>query len=300
MMSTKAESTGADHVHGQQLSGRGVIVGLDPALAEEVAVTFDDAFVLTTHGLEMSDRRVTQRIVRAYRPDVIVYDLESSASIGCSTGRSTPQIEEPKRVLAVRWVVEAAASVGAHVVLLSTSEVFAGMAAQPSAGWPEWVRPRPQTDRAASIAAAEEQLRSSDLLVRLGSLQTETRSRLMTDTCESLRRGMNMELRDDNSGSVVLAADAAAAIGRLIEEDLRGVFHVANAGVTSDFAFAMAVASEVGGIDLGGPARFSTCSSAEARLGPALATEAIESIGHWPRSVESAIRTSLLSGVRVH
>ncbi len=142
-----------------------------------------------------------------------------------------------------RHVAEAAASVGAHLVYVSTDYVFDGTAGRP---YQEWDAPCPVSVYGASKLAGERECRPGSTIVRTSWL-CGAHGANMVATALRLADGEG-ELRfvDDQHGSPTFTADLAPAVVTLGLDRRPGIFHVTNGGATTWWGLVRAALAEAG------------------------------------------------------
>jgi dTDP-4-dehydrorhamnose reductase len=145
--------------------------------------------------------------------------------------------------IGTRNIAEAAASVGAHMVYVSTDYVFDGTSSRP---YREWDAPCPVSVYGASKLGGERECRPGSTIVRTSWLCGAHGNNIVR-TALGLADGEG-ELRfvDDQHGSPTFTADLAPAIVTLGLDRRPGIFHVTNRGVTTWWGLVRAVLAEAG------------------------------------------------------
>ena len=225
------------------------------------AVEHGDFEVLSTDidNLDLVDRAAVRDAVEGFRPDLILHGGAFTAVDACE---SDPDSAYAVNALGTRHMAEAAASVGAHIVYVSTDYVFDGGADRP---YVEWDLPNPQSVYGRSKLGGEQEIRSlagaSGTIVRTawvsgahGANMVRTVLRLAAASADGVLRFV-----DDQHGCPTFTADLARAIVRLGIDRRPGTFHVTNQGETTWFGFVRATLVAAGH----DPARVEPITTAE-------------------------------------
>lgn len=231
------------------VTGAGGQVGRDVvAFAERAG---DDVLAAPHDMLDVTDRDAVLGTVTTWRPDVVVNAAAWTAVDACE---SDPGRAFLANGLAVRWVAEGCARVGAHLVHLSTDYVFDGTLDRP---YHEWDEPNPQSVYGASKLAGEREalaLGASATVVRAswvcgehGANMVRTIMRLVDPDGERADDAPGqVAFVDDQRGHPTMTADLAPMLRRLALDRRSGLHHVTNQGAVSWFEFATAVVSAMG------------------------------------------------------
>lgn len=227
---------------------RVLLTGAGGQLGRELAGAFRRSssyeVVAADHAtLDVSDRDAVRAAAGAAAPAAIVHAGAWTAVDACE---SDPDRAWAVNALGTRNVAEAAASLGAHMVYVSTDYVFDGTSSRP---YVEWDHPNPQSvygrtklggeREAAALVPGACTVRTSWVCGAYGSNILKTILALAA-TRDSLA------FVDDQRGCPTFTEDLAAAIVRLTVERRPGVFHVTNQGATSWYGFARDVLAAAG------------------------------------------------------
>lgn len=224
------------------ITGAGGQVGRELA---EVAIARDDIVSALDHGqMDVCDRDAVHRAIAEHRPDVVVHTAAWTAVDACE--------DDPARAHAVnaagsRFVAEACAANGAHLVHLSTDYVFDGTKPTP---YEETDEPNPtsvygESKLASELAVAETLggtatiVRTSWVCGRYGANMVKTMLRLAAGDGE-------LRFVDDQVGHPTVVADLVVALHRLSVVRPAGVFHVTNQGAVSWYELAREVLRAAG------------------------------------------------------
>jgi dTDP-4-dehydrorhamnose reductase len=193
--------------------------------------------------LDVGDRDAVLAAVIGLGPDLIVHAGAWTAVDACE---SDPDRAWKVNALGCRHIAEAARSVGAHVVAVSTDYVFDGSSPDP---YTEWDRPNPQSVYGRSKLGGEREIldglpgatvvRTSWVCGPHGQNMVKTVLRLAT-------AGGPLRFVDDQRGCPTFTGDLAGLLLRLGVARRPGVFHVTNQGPTTWYQFARDVIGAAG------------------------------------------------------
>jgi len=252
------------------VTGAGGQVGRDVVVACEQAG--DDVVAVDRGGLDVTDRDAVLGALLSVRPDVVVHTAAWTAVDACE---ADPERAFRDNALAVRWVAEACARGGAHLVQLSTDYVFDGAQAEP---YVEWDVPAPRSVYGRSKWAGEREalgvlpgatvVRTSWVCGAHGANMVKTILRLAAQQ-------ERLTFVDDQRGHPTFTADLAPMIRRLALDRRPGLHHVTNQGAVSWFEFAQAVL-DAAGLDRARVTPVSTSQLVPARPAPRPANSVLD------------------------
>ncbi len=171
------------------------------------------------------------RAITSAAPDVVINAGAWTAVDDCE---SDPDRAWQVNALGVRWVVDGARRVGAHVVHVSTDYVFDGTkadavrrvgSAQPAVG----LRPLEARRRGRGRRAPSTIVRTAWVCGAHG--------KNMVKTVLALADRPELAFVDDQRGCPSFTADLAVALRRLAVDRAPGTFHVTNQGATTWYGF---------------------------------------------------------------
>jgi len=222
--------------------------------------------------LDVTDRDAVLGALLSVRPDVVVHTAAWTAVDACE---ADPERAFRDNALAVRWVAEACARGGAHLVQLSTDYVFDGAQAEP---YVEWDAPAPRSVYGRSKWAGEREalgvlpgatvVRTSWVCGAHGANMVKTILRLAAQQ-------ERLTFVDDQRGHPTFTADLAPMIRRLALDRRPGLHHVTNQGAVSWFEFAQAVL-DAAGLDRARVTPVSTSQLVPARPAPRPANSVLD------------------------
>lgn len=215
-----------------------LITGANGQLGHELVratIAAGHEVVATSHEtLDITKKSDVDAAITAARPDVVIHAAAWTAVDACES--------DPEKALlvngtATKYIADAAHSVGAHVVYISTDYVFDGSKATP---YEEGDATNPQSVYGSSKLAGERALGATDSIVRI-SWVCGFYGANMVKTILRLAEQPQLKFVDDQIGNPTFADDAAAMIVRLAAEKRPGTWHVTNQGDVSWFEFAREV-----------------------------------------------------------
>lgn len=200
----------------------------------------DDHVIACTSGqLDLGDRDSVAQAISSTRPDVVVNAGAWTAVDACE---SDPDKAWRINALGVRWITDAARSVGAHVIQVSTDYVFDGTKLEP---YVEWDPTNPQSAYGRSKLGGEQEVDPAHAIVRTAWV-CGAHGNNMVKTVLGLANRPELAFVDDQRGSPTFTADLAAAIRRLAVDRLPGTFHVTNQGDVSWYGFVREILEQAG------------------------------------------------------
>jgi dTDP-4-dehydrorhamnose reductase len=187
---------------------------------------------------DITDRKRVQEEIAACRPDVVIHAAAYTDVDGCETKRDLAFAVNGEGAL---HVALGCAHVGSRMIHLSTDYVFDGESGIP---YPEGSPPHPLNVYGESKLQGElyiPKVLENYLIIRTAWLYGR-HGKNFVDTILRLA-GQQDELRvvNDQKGSPTFTKDLSQAMGRLVEEETRGVLHVTNSGSCTWFEFAQKV-----------------------------------------------------------
>jgi dTDP-4-dehydrorhamnose reductase len=200
----------------------------------------DDITGLDRSQLDVADRSSVLGLVTTLRPDVIVNTAAWTAVDACEG-----DVDRAHRVNALgpRWLGEAAASTGAHLVQLSTDYVFDGTLDRP---YREWDDPNPQSVYGASKLAGEQEVGADACVIRTSWVCGANGNNMVKTILRLVEDQTSLSFVDDQVGCPTFTADLAPMVRRLAVDRRSGVYHVTNGGAVSWFEFVREIVAESG------------------------------------------------------
>jgi dTDP-4-dehydrorhamnose reductase len=201
-----------------------------------------------THDrLDVGDRDAVLAAVGHVTPDLIVHAGAWTAVDACE---SDPDRAWRVNTLGCRHVAEAARSVGAHVVAVSTDYVFDGSSPEP---YTEWDRPNPQSVYGRSKLGGEREILDGSpgaAVVRTSWVCGPHGNNMVKTILRLAARGGPLRFVNDQRGCPTFTGDLAGLLLALGVARRPGLFHITNQGPTTWYQFARDVMA-AGGLDAG-------------------------------------------------
>ena len=215
-----------------------LITGANGQLGHELVratIAAGHEVVATSHEtLDITKKSDVDAAITSARPDVVIHAAAWTAVDACES--------DPEKALlvngtATKYIADAAHSVGAHVVYISTDYVFDGSKATP---YEEGDATNPQSVYGSSKLAGERALGATDAIVRIAWVCGFYGAN-MVKTILRLAEQPQLKFVDDQIGNPTFADDAAEMIVRIATEKRSGTWHVTNQGEVSWYEFAREV-----------------------------------------------------------
>lgn len=226
--------TGAGGLLGTELQR---IVAGDPAVLPTLpAPPGDHLLVPLAHAdLDVTDADAVRRAFTRHTPDAV---LHCAAYTAVDRAESEPLAARRVNVEGATHVARAAARAGAVMVYPSTDFVFDGRSSQP---YRPDDPPDPRSVYGRTKLEGEEAVRaagSEHLVVRTSWVYGAGGGNFVDAILERARAGKPLRIVADQTGRPTWARTLAATLLELMERDVRGLWHVADAGATTwhDFA----------------------------------------------------------------
>ncbi len=200
----------------------------------------DDVVPTDRLSLDVGDRDQVHGAVTRLAPDVVV-NLAAWTAVDACEG----DIERAHRINAfgVRWLREACAVAGAHLVQLSTDYVFDGTLDRP---YHEMDATNPQSVYGTSKLGAEHEAGSDATIIRTSWLSGFHGNNIVKTVLRLAAEGTSLRFVDDQRGCPTFTADLATQIRRLAVGRLPGIYHVTNQGPVSWYEFVRDILVESG------------------------------------------------------
>jgi dTDP-4-dehydrorhamnose reductase len=218
-----------------------LIVGGNGQLGRSLRALAPEGAEIVSHDvdtLDITDKAAVDAIIQAVRPDIM---FNAAAYTAVDKAESEEAAAHAVNATAVGLLADAARTVGARFVHVSTDFIFDGTAHMPYAtdAAPNPLSVYGRTKLAGEAAAGPDALivRTAWVYAPIGGNFVRTMIRLM---------GQNPEVRviADQIGTPTYAPDLAQALWTLAAKGASGIFHHTDAGVASWYDFAVAIQEE--------------------------------------------------------
>jgi len=195
----------------------------------------NEVIAVDREHVDISHGEDTSKFITQVKPDVIVNCAAFSNVDACET-----QISEAFAVNATgaRNVALAGKQTGTKVIHVSTDYVFDGMKNEP---YIETDKPHPISVYGKSKLEGElvvQEIGGNYVIIRTAWLFGPFRKNFVTAMRELGRKNRSVSVVTDQHGSPTYTADLSDAIRTAISKDLRGIYHVTNAGTCSRYEWA--------------------------------------------------------------
>ena len=223
------------------VTGAGGQLGID--LVATCTAAGDDVLAFDRAGLDICARDDVHGALSALRPDVVVNCAAWTAVDACE---GDPDRALAANGIAVRWLAEAAARAGAHLVQVSTDYVFDGTLDR---SYREGDDTNPQSVYGLSKLAGEREalvLGTAATVVRTSWVCGDHGSNMVKTIMRLAAQHPELAFVADQVGHPTFTQDLAPVLRRLALDRLSGVVHVTNQGQCSWFEFAREVVTAMG------------------------------------------------------
>jgi len=205
-------------------------------------------------GFELSDPEAAARQIEAARPELVVHGAAFTDVDACESQAALAMAINGE---ASGAVAQAARRAGAYCLFVSTDYVFDGRKDGP---YLEDDPTGPAGAYGRSKLLGEERVRAAGgSVLRLSWSFGPQGKNFVATIAGLLTEGRAVKVVDDQRGSPTYTRDAAAATLDIAEARGAGIYHGCNAGETTWFGFARAIAAGLGR----DPAQVSPCTTAE-------------------------------------
>ncbi len=205
-------------------------------------------------GFELGRPEAAAQQVAAARPEVVVHGAAFTDVDACESQEALALAINGE---ASGAIAQAAGRAGAYCLFVSTDYVFDGRKAEP---YLEDDPPAPTSAYGRSKLLGEQRVRAAGgSVLRLSWSFGPQGKNFVATIAGLLKEGRALKVVDDQVGSPTYTRDAAAAILDVAEARGEGLYHGCNAGATTWFGFARAIAAGLGR----DPAQVNPCTTAE-------------------------------------
>lgn len=216
-----------------------LITGAAGQLGKDLALTCgaagDDVTALTSGQLDVSDAEAVRQVVGSLRPDVVYSAAAWTAVDDCE---SDPDKADRINHLAVRYLRQATADAGAHLVPVSTDYVFDGTKTDP---YVETDPTNPQSVYGKSKRSGEIAAGDQATVVRTSWVSSVHGGNMVATILRLASSHPELSFVDDQRGNPTFTADLAPALRQLAADREQGMFHITNTGTATWFEFAQEV-----------------------------------------------------------
>jgi len=255
---------------------------------------FDEQVVYKS--LDITDGMAVWSFIMDHRPAWIIHAAAITQADDCERD---PVGCWTVNVTATRFLVDAARSVGASMLYVSTDFVFDGQ----HGPYKEEDAPAPVNYYGCSKLAAERAVMSSGIpwsIVRTvlvyGRSDHQARSNIMTWVRDKLQSQTPIKVVDDQLRTPTWAGDLAEGLRLVMEKNARGIWHISGADLLTPFEMAQRTAAYLS-LDASLMTRVTADSFSQPALRPLktgfVIDKAHKSLGYKPVSFEQGLELTL-------
>jgi dTDP-4-dehydrorhamnose reductase len=224
-----------------------LITGATGQLGSEIVERADEhayEVVALSHDLlDVSNESAVTEAVHIHEPTHIIHCAAWTDVDGCERN----QLKAEKiNADGSRFIVRAAADVGAHVTYISTDYVFNGKKEEP---YEEGDSPSPISAYGLTKLQGETCMRPTDAVIRVSSVCGKNGKNILKTILRIAAESSELSFVDDQFSNPTFADDASFKILELATNNSSGIWHVTNQGSTSWYDFAKNVI-DFAGIDV--------------------------------------------------
>jgi len=206
-----------------------------------------DLTAATRADLDIADRRSVEACFRGALPEVVI---NTAAFTQVDAAESDVMAAERTNVEGVRLLAEACRGRGARLIHVSTDYVFGGEQESP---YRPGDQPRPLSVYGRTKWAGEQRAREilpgASIVVRTSWLYSATGRNFVTRMLELMNRVPTLRVVNDQFGVPTAVASLARVLWAFARSPTSGIYHWSDAGPTTWYQFARAIADE--GLALG-------------------------------------------------
>ena len=210
---------------------------LERALASETLIITD----LDT--LDITDAAAVMTAVQTHEPDLVIHTAAYTNVDGCARD---PELALRINGLGTRHIALACRVTGCAMAHISTNEVFPG---DNTGGYEEWMPRQAINGYGRSKLIAEqfvEQTLNNYYIIRIAWLFAAGGRNFIHAIRQRAESGQPLRVVADEIGNPTYAADLAEGIGKLIQTNQYGIYHLTNEGACSRWAFANEILRQTG------------------------------------------------------
>jgi dTDP-4-dehydrorhamnose reductase len=223
-----------------------LITGAGGQLGQEIVKVFEKDWVVIptdNHNLDITDEKHVQKVLTKEKPNLIIH-CAAWTNVDAAAENSDSAMKVNGE--GTKIICEAAKSIGATVVYISTNEVFDG---KKKTSYTEEDKPNPINPYAKSKLAGEkycqEILGSSCIIIRSSWLYGPgSKNNFPNKIINKAREVGSLKVTSDEIATPTYTSDLAKAIKELVEKDIAGVFHLVNSGQASRYEWAKEIIND--------------------------------------------------------
>lgn len=225
-----------------------LVTGYGGQIGSEVVERADEhgygVIAISHKELDIANEASVTELIHIHEPTHIIHCAALTDVDGCERNQI-----KAERINAdgTRYIVRAAADVGAHVTYISTDYVFNGKKDSP---YEEYDSPSPISTYGLTKLQGETCMRPTDAVIRVSSVCGKFgKKNILKTILRVAKESSELSFVDDQFSSPTFADDASWRILELATNNSTGIWHVTNQGATSWYDFAKNVVN-FAGIDI--------------------------------------------------
>lgn len=225
-----------------------LVTGYGGQIGSEVVERADEhgygVIAISHKELDIANEASVTELIHIHEPTHIIHCAAWTDVDGCERNQI-----KAERINAdgTRYIVRAAADVGAHVTYISTDYVFNGKKDSP---YEEYDSPSPISTYGLTKLQGETCMRPTDAVIRVSSVCGKFgKKNILKTILRVAKESSELSFVDDQFSSPTFADDASWRILELATNNSTGIWHVTNQGATSWYDFAKNVVN-FAGIDI--------------------------------------------------
>lgn len=234
-----------------------LITGITGLLGSEIASTLGDKHEIIgitkenalggfeTLKLDICNYESVYKTVTRLNPELVIHTAAMSNVDACE---SDPDQAFRINAIGTRNLALACQRFDAALMYISTDYVFSGEGA-PEGGYAEFSAASPQGVYARSKLYGElyvQQLLSKFFIIRTAWLFGGRRDNFVSHAAASLRDGKEIKAASDMISSPTYVKDLAAAVTKLVDQPVYGIYHLTNSGFGSRYEIVTAISKMLG------------------------------------------------------
>lgn len=222
-----------------------LVTGYGGQIGSEVVERADEhgygVIAISHKELDIANEASVTELIHIHEPTHIIHCAAWTDVDGCERNQI-----KAERINAdgTRYIVRAAADVGAHVTYISTDYVFNGKKDSP---YEEYDSPSPISTYGLTKLQGETCMRPTDAVIRVSSVCGKFgKKNILKTILRVAKESSELSFVDDQFSSPTFADDASWRILELATNNSTGIWHVTNQGATSWYDFAKNVINFAG------------------------------------------------------
>ena len=208
-------------------------------LTQQAQVNGWDVLAIDRDKLDITDLQAVNALVKEYQPDVII-----NAAAHTAVDKAETEIDASYAINreGPKYLAEAAASVGAAILHISTDYVFDGLNLK---AYVETDKPNPINIYGKSKSIGENNIREiheKSAVIRTSWLYSEFENNFATTIIKKLFKNEELKVVDDQIGNPTNIYELSNQLESIINNEICGIIHCSSEGETSWYCYAKKIA----------------------------------------------------------